>query len=732
MNRQFLNAPAVGAAFFAALAASASAHGQSDERSSRLVLSPVTVTSDPFGDRSVDDLVSSTTVISGDDLERRRRGTIGDVLEGIPGVANSDFGPGVGRPVIRGLQGSRVLVLEDGMRTTDVSSEGADHAVGVDPLRAEQVEVIRGPAALIYGSGAAGGVVNVVTDRFNPVIPENIRGRLGGSYGDNGNDRQGHVSLDIPVGTNFAIRGDLNARRSSDFDIRGYQTADSRTRKRDKLINSDIENDSYSITGMFSGEWGYVGLGYSYWETDYGIPENFFPIPRDQGGFSDDFERVFAESDTFDLRSEIYNPFAGFSAARLKVSYSEFEQEEVEFEFDRSTRRLDERIVEAEFEKDELDVRLELLHDPIAGMNGVIGFEFVDTDFKADDPRGDERGFYIRPNETRSFALFSVQELPTEFGKLEFGARIGRERSSSDDVIGSRVEGTFDADGNFVPLQESIGSRSFTLLSFSVGALVDIGDDHHFRTSLTATERAPSSEQIYAFGRHAAAGTFEVGDPDLDKETYLNFEVGFDRHTGPFRYDATAFYNRVDDFTYLESVDDGTGNPVFVDDVGDPEGDRLRNQLVFNEQDDAEFYGVEFGSSLELIQPGPNTLPLTMRVSGDYVRGRLRSGGNLPRITPPRVGVGFDTSWQDFDFGVDYQRVMPQTRTGTAESRTSGYHLYGFDVGYHPSNVDGLRVYLAGRNLGNESGRRHQSFFKDEAPIIGRAFYAGFRYDFGG
>lgn len=731
MKPQTLLTPTLSALAMAALVAGNQAVAQ-DERSSRLVLSPVTVTSDPFGDRSVDDLVSSTTVISGDDLERRRRGTIGEVLEGIPGIANSDFGPGVGRPVIRGLQGSRVLVLEDGMRTTDVSGEGADHAVGVDPLRAEQVEVIRGPAALIYGSGAAGGVVNVVTNRFSPVIPETVSGRLSGNYGDNGNDRQGHASLDIPVGANFAIRTDINARRTSDFDIRGYQLSDGRTRKRGKLINSDLENDSYSFTGMYSGDWGYMGLGYSYWETDYGIPGNFFPIPRDEGGFDDDFERITAESDTFDLRGEIRNPFRGFSTARLKVSYTEFEQEEAEFEFERATGRLDERVVEAEFEKDELDMRLELLHDPIAGMKGVIGFEFVDTDFEADDPRGDERGFYVRPNESRSMALFSVQELPTEFGKLEFGARIGHERFSPDDVRGSRVEGTEDADGNFVPFEESLGSRSFTLLSFSVGALVDVGQDHHFRTSLTATERAPSSEQLYAFGRHAAAGTFEVGDPDLDKETYLNLEVGFDRHAGPIRYDATVFYNRVDDFTYLESVDEGTGNPVFVDDVGDPAGDRLRNQLVFNEQADAEFYGVELGSSFELIEPGAAVLPLTMRISGDYVRGRLRSGGNLPRITPPRIGLGFDTSWQDFDFSVDYQRVAPQTRTGTAETRTAGYHLYGLDVAYHPANVDGLRLFLAGRNLGNESGRRHQSFFKDEAPIIGRAFYAGFRYDFGG
>lgn len=699
------------------------------DAASAVRLQPI-VAADPLGNRSVDQLIQPITVLDGDALEQRRQATIGETLDGLPGIANSDFGPGVGRPVIRGLQGSRVEVLEDGLRVTDVSGEGADHAVGVDTLRARQIEVIRGPATLLYGSGAAGGVVNVVTDRFSPIIPERVSGRLSSSYADNGNDRTGFASLDVPVTNNLVVRGDVSARRSSDFDINGFQLAEGRTARRGKLINSDIETDSYAFSVVATDDWGHVGFGISRWKTDYGIPGNFFPIPRDEGGFDDDLERINAELERVDFRAERRNPLPGFHTARVKASFTRFDQQEAEFEFSRATQQLEERIVEAEFEKDEFNLRVEMLHEPVGALQGVIGIEVVDTEFKADDPRGAERGFYVRPTDTRSTSIFLLEELPTDFGKLEFGARVGRETSSTDPVLGSRVTGTVDGDGNEVALQERIGQRDFTLLSFSTGALIDLGETHHLRTAITATERAPSTEQLYAFGRHAAAGTFEVGDPDLVKETYVNLELGLDRHLGNLQYDMTLFYTHVDDYIFLGNVDDGTGNPLMVDDVGDPNGGNLRNTLAFNQQADATFYGAEVKAALTVLDGANSVLPLTLRASADIVRGRLNDGGNLPRITPPRLGIGADTAWQNVEFSVDYRRVFQQNRTAEVESKTDGYNLLGADVAYYPLNVNGLRVFVAGRNLSNSDGRRHQSFFKDEAPIIGRTVRAGFTYDF--
>ena len=236
---------------------------------------------------------------------------------------------------------------------------------------------------------------------------------------------------------------------------------------------------------------------------------------------------------------------------------------------------------------------------------------------------------------------------------------------------------------------------------------------------MTRSQRAPSAEQLYAFGSHAAAGTVEIGDPDLDEETYSNFEIGLDRHAGMFRYDATLFYNRVKDFIYLATQDDGTGNAVTVD------GDTL----VFNEQADAEFYGAEFTAIADLVE-GP--IPLSVRFSGDHVRGKLRDGGDLPRISPTRLGIGFDTGYGDWDLSLDYRRIFKQNKTAVAEDNTSGYNLVSFDLFWRPESFKGGEVFIQGRNLLNEDGRRHTSFLKNEAPITGRTIMTGVRWDFGG
>lgn len=728
-----------------ALAGSVSLPLLAQEDASPTELERIIVVSDPLGDRTVDEIIRPVSVVVGDELERRRAATLGELLDGLPGVANADFGPGVGRPVVRGLQGARVQVLEDGLSTADVSGEGADHAIGLDPARADQIEVFRGPPTLLYGSGAAGGVVNIVTSRFSPLSGESARVDGALSYGFNGNDRQGRLAVEAPMAASFVLRADYSLRRTSDFDIKGFQQEDQTAGNRGKLRISSIDTDSSAVSGVFRGDWGHFGVGVSTWETEYGIPENFDARPRDQGGQSDDFERVFAEYDRLDLRGEFNNPLPGFSLARYKLAYTEFEQEEVEFEFDRSPAggELDETTVEAAFQNDELDTRLELVHNPIGNWRGVLGLQYRDRDFFADDPRGADRGFYVRPNTTRTTSVFLVEELPTDFGRLEFGARIERERSSPDDVFESRVEGVTMADGSFQAFPEVLGSQTFTPFSLSAGTIIDVAADYHLRASLTRSQRAPSPEQLYAFGRHAAAGTFEVGDPNLGKETYNNFELGFDRHRGAFRFDATAFYNRVNDFVFLASEDDGTGNPVFVNDIGNRAGEgaaagcepgdgglcNLRNQFVVSEQANAEFYGVEFTAVADVVT-GP--VPLSLRISGDHVRGKLRGDGNLPRITPTRLGFGVDTGYGDWDLAMDYQRVFKQSNTAEAETETAGYNLLGFDLFWRPITLQGVQVFVQARNLLNEDGRRHQSFFKEEAPIIGRSFITGLRFQLGG
>lgn len=654
------------------------------------------------------EVVRPVAVIEGEQMEQRRAGTIGEALDGLPGISNADFGPGVGRPVIRGLQGSRVAVLEDGARVSDVSGEGADHAVASSTLRADSVEVIRGPATLLYGSGATGGVVNVVSGRFSPIIGDRANGAVQASYGLNGHDRRSGVALELPLSGEMAVRLDADYRNTDNFAIKGFQTTDGEG-KRNELLNSDLESRNLAITGVYAGERGFLGIGFSQWNTDYGIP----------GADPDDYDRIEAESKRFDLKGELYDPMPGFNTARFSLAYTDFYQEEWEYEDGKKDD------LEAIFKQKEFDLRLELTHDPIANWTGVIGLDYNNTQFEAEDDGG---AFFIRPSERNSIGVFSMQERPTSWGQFEVGFRLGYDQFNPESQTKSTVTGdsvTFNnASIGTINFDPNPGSKSYLNTGIALGALFNLDSQHKLRAGISRSEAAPGPEQLYTFGRHGAAGTFEIGNPDLTKETYLNTEVSLLRQQGSLRYEATAFVNMVDNFIYYQNDTDGSGNARRVD--GNSNDDANGELLVYNAQDDAIFYGVELSGAIDLA----TQLPLTLRASGDYLRGELRDGGNLPRMTPPRVGVGADTRWSDFKLSVDYRYHFKQTQTAEAEDATDGFGTLGFDLAYTPANIKDLRLFLQGRNLTNESGRLHQSFFKNEAPITGRNFTAGVRYQF--
>lgn len=655
------------------------------------------------------EVVRPVAVIEGAQMEQRRAGTIGEAMDGLPGISNADFGPGVGRPVIRGLQGSRIAVLEDGARVSDVSGEGADHAVASSTLRADSVEIIRGPATLLYGSGATGGVVNVVSGRFSPLIGDRVNGAVQASYGSNGHDRRTGVALELPMTGEMAVRLDADLRKTDNFSINGFQTRDGEG-KRNELLNSDVENRNLAITGIYAGEHGFFGLGFSQWNSDYGVPE----------ADSDDYDRIEAESTRFDLKGELYDPLSGFNMARLSLAYTDYKQDE--FEYENSVKA---SAPEAVFKQQEFDFRLELTHNPIANWTGVFGLDYNQTKFEA-DAAGDT--FFIRPSERNAIGVFSMQERPTSWGQFELGFRLGYDQFKPEAQALSPVDGdsvTFNNPSiGQVDFDSNPGTKSYLNTGIALGALFNLDSEHKLRAGISRSEAAPGPEQLYAFGRHGAAGTFEIGNPDLKKETYLNTEVSLLRQQGSLRYEATAFVNMVDNFIYYQNDTDINGNARRVDGNGSYDADG--ELLVYNAQDDAIFYGVELSGAIDLA----TQLPLTLRASGDYLRGELRDGGNLPRMTPPRVGVGADTRWSDFKLSVDYRYHFKQTQTAEAEDATDGFATFGFDLAYTPANIKDLRLFVQGRNLTNESGRLHQSFFKNEAPISGRSFSAGARYQF--
>ena len=667
------------------------------------------VTSDPFGNRVADDLINSVTVITDEELARRQSTTLGETLDGLPGVSNSDFGPGVGRPVIRGLTGSRVQILNNGLRVVDVAGEGADHNVAIDTSSASQIEVLRGPAALLYGGNASGGVINVISEHFNPNFSDqiNVNGQF--AYNGNGNQRLGDIGLSLPLSDNFVIRTDYAGQRSDDFDIDGFQGIDQTTGNKGTLENSGIDTDSFSLTSLYSQDWGFAALGYSRWKTSYGIPTVITGVGEEEQA------TIEADYDRLDFRSEVDNPFAGIHTARLKVAYTEFYQAEVAAEFDGGA--LQESGVEGDFDKDETEVRIELLHNPIGTWDGVVGLQVNDTDFQTGGPNGGGQ-FYVRDNKSQSYGLFALENTETSFGHIELAARLDYVNFEPANLGADREVESIAPFVGVVPNQSAeLSDRSFTPFSVSAGAIIDIDDTHHFRVSLSRSERAPSAEQLYSFGEHHASETVEIGDPDLDKEAYTNLEIGLDRHQGDFSYSITAFYNQVSDYIYLETLTLG-GAEVLSD-----EG----NNFITNEQEDAKFYGAEFTSAWQVSE---GEMPFKLRLSADYVRAKLDTGGDLPRISPARVGLGFDTGRGDLQFSMDYQRVFNQSKTAALESSTDGYNLVSFNANWKPASLKGLGLFVKGRNLLDEDGRRHTSFLKEGATITGRSILAGVNFDF--
>lgn len=727
--------------------APASAWAESDPEIDAVRLDAVRVTADPLGSRSVDDLTRPVTVLSGEELQRKQAGTIGEVLSGTPGVANSDFGPGVGRPVVRGQQGSRVLMLEDGLRTADVSGEGADHAVAVDSWRAEQIEVLRGPATLLYGGGAAGGVINMTTSRFRPEVPLDPSLAVSGRYSGNGDLRQGTLQGEVPVGDRVVVRADYGERRGGDFAIRGFQEVDQTEGFRGRLQNSSLHSDSAAVSAVITGEQGFVGLGLSRWNSDYGIPEVFDPQNL-RGEGSDEFERVTAGYDRVDLRAERFTPTPWLQAVRVKAAYTRFDQEETEFEFSRSNGQLEDTEVEAAFLNREFEARVDAVQETWRGWDGVLGLSVNDRDFVADVPDSDDEAFYVRPNRTRSLALYTIQERELGRTRIEAGARVERERSRPEDVLDVAIEGVTLADGNFLPTPRTLDTRTSTPTAVSLGAVVDLGAGQRWRSAISRSQRTPSPEQLYAFGRHPAAGTFEVGDPDLDMERYVNVETGVGGSLGRLGYELSLFHTRAGAYVFLASEDDGSGSPVFVNDLGQRPGEgdtgdcapgdggpcRFRNAFVVNSQADARFSGAELAASY-LLREG--RVPTVLRASADRVQGRLAAGGSLPRITPARHGLGVDTGMGIGEgalrASLDWQRVSGQRRTAPGETPTAGFDLVSANLSWSSSWLgQDTTWFLQGRNLLNEEGRLHQSFFKDQAPIVGRAVVVGFRIELGG
>ncbi len=677
--------------------------GWSQTEPAQTVIPNIIVTADPFANRSPVEATQPTDVLSGEDLQRARSSTLGDTLANQPGVHGADFSAGSSRPVIRGLGGPRVRILDGGSGVIDASTISPDHAVSAEAFRARQIEILKGPATLLYGSGAIGGVINVVSDLVPTQPSTELHGSLGfsGSSVDRGRTGFGHLG-----GGNGTIAFHLDAltRKTRDYDIPGFADIDGAredTAERGHVPNSATATDSLGAGLSWTGERGFLGLGWSAYDSRYGVPghgaeEHHAGEPPAEGEAAEEAGvRIALDQHRVELRGG-YRPDGG-SIERIRGSLvlSTYEHAEIEPE---DAHGAEEPAAEAEdahgtvFHNEGREARLELTHRPWAGWRGVFGLQGLVKQFSAS---GEEA--FVPPVDSEGLGIFLVEERAWGEHRLSLGSRLER---LSHDPQASR-------------------KRDYSLFSLSAGMHLELSETQHLGVNLSRAQRAPDVQELYSNGPHLATATFERGNLELREETALNLDLGWQGTFGALTVSIDGFYTRYSDFIFPSEVDeDGDGAPDFVhaeeeSPSGGEEGPGDLLLLDFS-QTDADFWGGEAQARLQLA---PH---ISASLFGDFVRAERAGGVTLPRIPAARLGLGLDGQSGPWHFGARITRVLRQNRTAVLESETPGYTLLSADLAFViPARSGDFSIALRGRNLLDEEARNHVSFLKDLAPLPG-------------
>lgn len=644
-------------------------------------LDEIKVTASPLL-RSVENLARPVEVLTGEVLDAQRAATLGETLDRLPGVQNSDFGPGVGRPVIRGLDGTRVQILANGLPTLDASTVSADHAITVDPFLADSIEVLKGPANLFFGSGAIGGAINVVDNRIPRERAERpISGRAEMRTATANSEAATLLRLDGGSGA-FAWHLDGLIRDTGDIDIPGFaysaikraeeiaEGEDPSEFKRDRLEHSATNTTSMSGGFAWLGERVYWGGSLSDFATRYGVPGHSHGDHGHDDGVEIDLHQQRAEVRGGIKDLGIFREL-NFSGVHNDYGHIEIKGNEIEADF----------INQAE------QYRLEAVQTPFAGWEGAIGLQFGNRDFRVDGEKA-----FVPDTETEDLGVFLLQE--RRFGdiQLEIGAR---------------------HDQIDVAMTDGLASRSFDADSASLGLLWEASDTWHFTTHIDRAERAPAAEELYAEGAHIATSTYEIGDPMLDTERADRIELGVRLNTDRFDGRAAVYRTEFKNFIYLAN----TGLEI----------DHLPVRLWT--QADARFDGWELEGTLLLADAAYGRWVL--RGFADGVRGELDAGGNLPRIAPDRLGLDLGWSLAAWRASIGVVNHQAQDRVAEDEKPTGSFTLVEAQLSYHwDTRTFGWEAYLKGGNLTNEDARLHTSFLKDKAPLMGRNLTTGLRVFF--
>ncbi len=653
----------------------------------------------------VTDQFATVTLVPHEELLRGNGGTLADILFNKPGITGSSFAPGAAsRPIIRGLDNYRVRIQENGLATNDVSDLSEDHAVPIDPLAAQRIDVVRGPATLRYGSQAIGGVVNVDNKRIPiglPMRPFEVELRGAASSVDQGVD--GSVALDAGAG-NFAFHADAHGRRTSDYGIPSYPYRLPPTPAPEvngRQPNSASSSNGQSIGGSYVFDSGFFGVSVTQFNSVYRVP-----------GLeaADTNTRIDLKQTKVNSKGE-FRPASGpIEAVRFWLGASDYKHDELANEngFDGVQQSFINRAQEgrAEVQFTPFDLRF-------GALTTAMGVQASRQELAA--PGGE--GGLFDPNESRNVAAFIFNELrfnPTQ--RLQLAGRI---ESARVDGTGFAFPSLIGDIPGFAPAG-SPTSLSFVPKSASIGFLQDLPWGIVGSVTAQYVERAPRAPELFSRGAHEATATFEIGNPNLTIERAKSFEVGLRRAQGQLRFEATAYHTQFSNFIFKAL----TGNRCDGDFASCGTTGTEFNQILYAQRD-ATFRGVELQAQLDVAPLGSGTFG----VDGQYefVRATFSDGSNVPRAPPWRVGGG--VSWRDANWfaRVGLLHASAQNDLATSETPTSGYdllnaelsHTRKFDIG--SSAPREITLGIVGDNLLNAEIRNHVSFKKDEVLLPGRS-----------
>ena len=647
--------------------------------------------------------LSPNKIIAGDELQNKLGGTLGATLANELGISATGYGAGASRPVIRGLDGARVQILQNGLAAGDVSSISADHAVASSMQNTHQIEILRGAAALQYGSGSSGGLVNVVNDRIVTSMPDTLSGAVNTSYETVNQNKTANIELDAPTGP-LALHLDSSISNSNNYRIPGFAEQGGPNANwainpgnpvnipySGKLPFSYSDQNSLGVGASYIRSDGYTGISMDRLNHNYGIPTS-------EGGF------IQQSQSRYDLAHQTNDPFDGFSSVKISAANTNYQH----------TEFTNNGIASTQWNNTATEARLELVHKELLGSKGVVGAQITGATLNATDLTTNNYAI-VPQTKSNSTALFAVEEGRYGLLKTSLGARYNyaSQNPNSSTQFPSQSSQEFTPNSYGPP---TIQNRKFNLMSYSAGGTLDIATGYGLGLAYTVSQRAPSPQELYSYGPHDSTATFDIGNSNLGTETSHNLELSLQKTVGLMRGKASIYRNQFSNYIYgFYTGSYSQANENF--------------SVVQASQANANIQGAEGELTYNWSQTGVGG-----RVFGDVSQGTFTSGGNLPLQPAPRLGTELAYQRNGWLTSATYIYSFQQNRLASWEiGPTPSYNLLNANLSYTERiGKVNWTAYMALKNLLNEDIRYATSPMSVRlyAPQPGRSLMVGLRAAF--